>query len=131
MRDLRKFLFMPVLIAISGWAHAGGGPLGIDHEWSLDTSGIWAHRYQTGLEVGVVAIEVGGALWLGNDDRLGHTFWQTVDASAISAIRSAPFWLVKRETMPIRGASPASAGRPNSLSRSCLQILFPLRSVAE
>ena len=70
-------------------AHAGGGPFGIDHELPLDQSGIWARRYQTGLEYGVVAMEAAGSLWFGNDTELGHTFWQTIDASAISGVASA------------------------------------------
>jgi undecaprenyl-diphosphatase len=67
-------------------ARAGGDPLGIDSEVPLDTNGIWARKYQTALENGVIAVEVAGALWLGNDDKLGHTFWQTLDASALSAV---------------------------------------------
>jgi hypothetical protein len=42
-------------------ANAGSGPLGIDHELSLDQHGIWAARYPAGLEYGVLAVEVGGA----------------------------------------------------------------------
>jgi PAP2 superfamily len=67
-------------------AHAGDGPLGIDHELALDQSGIWGRKYQTGLEYGVIAFEVAGSLWLGNDDKLGHTLWQSVDSSVISGI---------------------------------------------
>ncbi|HEY0746436.1 MAG TPA: phosphatase PAP2 family protein [Steroidobacteraceae bacterium] len=65
---------------------AGGGPLGIDSELSLDTNGIWARKYQTALENGVIAAEVAGALWFGNDNPLGHTFWQSIDASVISGL---------------------------------------------
>ena len=56
------------LLAAAGAAHAGDGPFGIDHELTLDQSGIWARKYQTALENGVIATEVVGALWLGNDD---------------------------------------------------------------
>lgn len=58
----------------------------LDYELPLDQNGIWARKYQTGLENGVIALEVAGSLWLGNDNELGHTFWQTIDASAISGI---------------------------------------------
>ena len=34
----------------------------------------------------MIALEVTGSLWLGNDNELGHTFWQTIDASTISRI---------------------------------------------
>ena len=61
-------------------AHAGG-PFGIDHKLALDDDGIWSRKYQQGLEYGVIATEIAGALWLGNDDDLGHTMWQTLDSS--------------------------------------------------
>jgi len=67
-------------------AGAAGGPFGIDHEWALDQHGIWSRSVQNALEYGVVVTEGVGALWLGNDDSVGHTFWQTIDASAMSAI---------------------------------------------
>jgi undecaprenyl-diphosphatase len=70
-------------------ARAGGGLFGIDHELSLDQNGIWARSYQTSLEYGVVALEVAGSLWFGNDTEIGHTFWQTVDASTFSGVAAA------------------------------------------
>jgi hypothetical protein len=45
-------------------------------------------KYQTSLEYGVIAVEISGALWLGNDNELGHTMWQTLDSSIISGIAS-------------------------------------------
>jgi membrane-associated phospholipid phosphatase len=87
-------------------AHAGGGPLGIDHELPLDTNGIWARKYQTALENGVIAVELVGALWLGNDDKLGHTFWQTIDSSVLSGVTAQ---LLKRSfgrARPSQGMGP-------------------------
>jgi len=87
-------------------ARAGGGFLGIDHELSLDEGGIWARKYQTGLETGVIVTEVAGALWLGSDSELGKTFWQTVDSTAISAVAAT---LLKRgfgRARPTQGANP-------------------------
>src|SRR5580692_10710056 len=82
--DRPLLLFMAALMPVC--THAGGGPFGIDHELPLDQNGIWARKYQTGLENGVIALEVAGSLWFGNDNELGHTLWQTVDSSAISAV---------------------------------------------
>jgi len=87
-------------------AHAGGGPLGIDHEWALDQSGIWARKYQTGLETGVLAVELGGALWLGNDNPLGHTFWQTLDSSVISGVAAQGLKLAFSRARPYQGNNP-------------------------
>src|ERR1700747_920644 len=65
---------------------AGGGPFGIDHEWSYDNSGIWARPKQEALEYGMIAFEVGGALWEGADTRFGRTLWQSIDSSAASGL---------------------------------------------
>jgi len=89
-----------------GIAHAGGGPLGLDHEWALDQSGIWARKFQSGLEMGVVAVELGGALWLGNDSPLGHTFWQSVDSSIISGIGAQGLKYAFSRARPNQGDNP-------------------------
>ncbi|HEV7614377.1 MAG TPA: phosphatase PAP2 family protein [Steroidobacteraceae bacterium] len=74
------------LLLLASSAVAGGGPFGIDHELTLDQNGIWARKYQSGLEDAVIAFEVAGSLWFGNDSELGHTLWQTVDSSVISGV---------------------------------------------
>jgi len=89
-----------------GCVHAGGGPLGIDSELALDQNGIWARKYQTGLESGVIAVEVAGALWFGNDNKLGHTFWQTIDATTVSAIGAQLLKYAFSRARPIQGDDP-------------------------
>ncbi|MGE5624282.1 MAG: phosphatase PAP2 family protein [Bacillota bacterium] len=66
--------------------YAAGGPLGIDHRLSYDNSGIWKRNDQLFLERAVILTELGGALWLGGEDRLGRTYWQSLDASIFSAL---------------------------------------------
>ena len=90
----------------SACACAGDGPLGIDHEWSLDQRGIWARKYSVGLEYGVVALETGGALWLGNDSQLGHTFWEAIDASAVSGIGAVALKHIFSRARPDQGGNP-------------------------
>jgi len=83
-RKLRLWLpvlLFPMLVLASSRSYAG-----FDHEWSLDENGIWARKYQTALQDGVIALEVAGSLWYGNADELGHTYWQTVDSSVISGV---------------------------------------------
>ena len=65
---------------------AGGGPFGIDHEWTYDNSGIWKRGNQEVLEYGLIGGEVVGALWEGGETRFGRTLWQSVDASAASGL---------------------------------------------
>lgn len=65
-------------------ALAGGGPLGIDSRLSYDNSGIWARSNQNALIDSMMAVVGAGALWEGGNDRLGKTFWQSVDAGVFS-----------------------------------------------
>ena len=74
-----QLLAIPLSLAW-GCAHAGG----FDHELTLDQHGIWARSNQLALQNTVIGLELGGALFLGNGNELGHTFWQTIDASVIS-----------------------------------------------
>lgn len=95
------FLLTLNILLVSNDAYAG-----FDHEWSLDQSGIWARKYQNGLENGVIVLEVAGSLWLGNDDELGHTFWQTVDSSVISGIGAAVLKRAFGRARPYQGNDP-------------------------
>jgi undecaprenyl-diphosphatase len=58
------------------------------------------------LEVGAVAVEVGGALLLGNDDETGHLFWQSIDASVISGVASLTLKKVTGRARPQQGNDP-------------------------
>jgi undecaprenyl-diphosphatase len=79
---------------------------GFDHELPLDQNGIWARQYQTGLEDGVIALEVVGSVWFGNDNELGHTFWQTIDASAISGVGATLLKHAFSRARPYQGNNP-------------------------
>jgi membrane-associated phospholipid phosphatase len=94
-------LILCLVAFVNPAAHAG-----IDHEWSLDESGIWARKYQSGLEFGVIAVEAGGALWLGNDDQLGHTLWQTIDSSLITSVATEALKRTFSRARPEQGNNP-------------------------
>ncbi len=82
VRDLawkRRFLACALVLVASPGMCAG-----LDHPVTPNHSGIWSHQFTQALEIGVIATEVGGALWLGGESELGHTFWQTVDSSVFS-----------------------------------------------
>ncbi len=67
-------------------ARADGGPFGIDYRPAYDNAGIWKRNYQEMLEYGAPVVLAMGALWEGGDDRLGKTFWQSIDATAAAGI---------------------------------------------
>jgi undecaprenyl-diphosphatase len=83
-------------------AHAGG----FDHELTFDQSGIWARKDQLALQNGVIALEIGGALLLGNDNDVGHTFWQTIDASTISGAIAGVLKYTTGRARPYQGGDP-------------------------
>jgi hypothetical protein len=95
-----------LLSALPLRAHAGDGFLGIDHELDLNQRGIWARKYQLGLEFGVIATEIGGGLWLGNEDELGHALWQTIDATAISSVAAEALKFSFSRARPNQGNDP-------------------------
>ncbi len=105
---LTRLLCLLVLLGTLGAAptHAASGPLGIDHEWTLDQSGIWKRSLQVDLEVGVIALEAGGALWLGNDDPLGHTFWQAADSSVVAGVAANVLKYTVGRARPTQGDNP-------------------------
>ena len=94
-------LLFPMLVLASSRSYAG-----FDHEWSLDENGIWARKYQTALQNGVIALEVAGSLWYGNDDELGHTYWQTVDSSVISGVAAQLLKYGFSRARPYQGDNP-------------------------
>jgi membrane-associated phospholipid phosphatase len=61
---------------------------GFDHKVPFDESGIWNRNVQKGVEYGAIAAVVGGALWEGGETRVGRTFWQAVDSTALGAVTS-------------------------------------------
>jgi undecaprenyl-diphosphatase len=89
-------------------ALAAGGPLGIDHEWNYDNSGIWNRRYQNALLYGLVGGELIGGVWEGGDSRVGRTLWQSIDASAAGAVTSEVLKYAFSRVRPID-----SGGNPN------------------
>lgn len=105
---------------------AGGGFLGIDHEWSYDDSGIWKRSNQEVLEYGLIVGEVGGALWEGGETRVGRTLWQSVDASAASGIVA---YVMKYAFSRVR--PNASNGDPNLWFKGKGNESFPSGEVTE
>jgi len=94
-------LLLPMLVLTSSRSYAG-----FDHEWSLDENGIWARKYQTALQDGVIALELAGSLWYGNDDELGHTYWQTLDSSVISGVAAQLLKYGFSRARPYQGDNP-------------------------
>ena len=70
----------------SGFACAGGGPLGIDHRLNYDDSGIWKRSVQNDVLGLVVTGTIAAAFWEGGETRIGKTLWQSVDSVLISTV---------------------------------------------
>ena len=87
-------------------AYAGGGPLGIDYRLTYDNSGIWARSNQNAL-IDTMMVFVGvGALWEGGEDRLGKTFWQSVDAGVASGVAATALKYAFSRARPSQTSNP-------------------------
>ena len=95
-----------ILAAHAPVALAGGGPLGIDYRLSYDDSGIWARSNQNALINGMMAFVGVGALWEGGEDRLGKTFWQSVDAGVFSGVAATALKYIFSRERPSQTSDP-------------------------
>jgi undecaprenyl-diphosphatase len=91
-----------LLILVTGCSIAGG----VDHLVEFDDSGIWKRTNQTALINLLIAGEVAGALWEGGETRLGKTFWQSIDSSAIGALSSEALKRIFTRSRPDQSPDP-------------------------
>ena len=105
-------------------AQADGGPLGIDHRWNYDNSGIWKRSNQDLLRYGALVAAIGLALWEGDGSRLGQAAWQSVDSVVLAGVTAeAAKRVFGRER-------PGYANDPNQWFKSRNRS-FPSGEVAE
>ena len=104
--NLTAMVAMAALSMFTPQAHAAGGPLGIDHEWNYDNSGIWSTSTQSTLEYSLVALELAGALWEGGDTRFGRTLWKSIDSSVAASITTEILKKGFSRRRPIDGNDP-------------------------
>jgi undecaprenyl-diphosphatase len=89
-----------------GISHASGGPFGIDHRLHYDNSGVWKRSNQTALIYGTIVTVGVGALAFGDDNKLGDTFWRSVDAMVISGVGTTAMKYTFRRERPSQTADP-------------------------
>ena len=108
-----------LLLSLLACAHAASGPLGIDHRLHYDNRGIWKRSTQIKLEYGTALTVLGGSLLLGDQDKLGDTFWRSLDAVAFSsASAQALKWTFQRER-------PSDTNNPNRFFKGVHNQSFP------
>jgi membrane-associated phospholipid phosphatase len=121
------FVYLCALLAAAGVsspAHAGSGLLGLDHRIAYDNSGIWKRTTQVDLIYGTVLVVGGGALALGDDSKLGDTFWRSVDALAVTAATTT----VAKYTF--QRERPSATSNPNLFFQGSHAQSFPSGEVA-
>ena len=105
MRPISKWFLMVFVLALPLAARAGG-PFGIDHRIAYDNSGIWARSNQNALMDATIVTVLGGSLLFGDQDKLGDTFWRSLDSTAgASLIALGGKYIFQRER-PRQDASP-------------------------
>ncbi|GGY24393.1 hypothetical protein GCM10008098_17490 [Rhodanobacter panaciterrae] len=106
MPALRSWLFSAAMLLASGSACAAGGPLGIDHRLHYDNSGIWKRTNQNVLMYGTILTVAGGAFAFGDQDKLGDTFWRSVDALVITSIGTEALKFTFQRERPTQTSNP-------------------------
>ncbi len=95
-----------LLILAPATAFAGGGPFGIDHELGKGDTGVFNRGAQVGLEYGSIAFITAGSLILGNNNKLGHEFWQSADSAVFAGLSAQVLKFAFRRARPIQGHGP-------------------------
>jgi undecaprenyl-diphosphatase len=128
--SIQRFI-LPVLLTVAtlcaspSAALADNGPFGIDHRVAYDNSGIWNRNVQKDVEYATALMVIGGALWEGGDDRLGKTFWQSLDSTVFSVGTAQVMkWTFSRER-------PDQTANPNAFFKGAGNQSFPSGEVAE
>jgi undecaprenyl-diphosphatase len=124
----RLFCLLALALACAGVppraAQAGDGPFGIDHRIAYDNSGIWARNNQTLLIGGTILTVIGGSIILGDQDKLGDTFWRSLDSMALSAaVAQGGKWIFQRQR-------PSQTDDPNQFFKGTRYQSFPSGEVA-
>ncbi|RDI97568.1 phosphatase PAP2 family protein [Dyella solisilvae] len=122
---MRTRLTVALALALaSGPTWAGSGILGMDHLVAYDDSGIWKRSNQEILIYGTIVTVAGGALWLGDNDQLGNTFWRSVDSMVVTAAGTQVLkWTFQRER-------PSQTDNPNKWFQGWHAQSFPSGEVA-
>lgn len=119
MRRSCCLLFAVLMVVVPVTAQAASGPFGIDHLITYDNSGIWQRHTQKVLMGATIVTVVGGSLLLGDQDKLGDTFWRSLDSMAVSsAISQAAKWTFQRER-------PSQTSDPNKFFQGIRYQSFP------
>jgi acid phosphatase family membrane protein YuiD len=105
-----RFLWCSLALALGAsvtqTAVAAGGPLGIDHRWNYDDSGIWKRKNQLALMDLMIVGEIGGGLWEGGESRLGKTYWRAIDSSVAAGVSAQVLKVVFHRERPTETDNP-------------------------
>jgi PAP2 superfamily len=93
-------------LLISAPGTAGGGLFGLDHLVQKDDHGIWARKNQLLLIDTLLAGEVTVALWDGGDTRLGHTMWNSIDATLAGGLAAEGLKVIFARARPDQSSNP-------------------------
>ncbi len=124
---MRRLIALFVIVGIGFPLHpvqAGGGPFGIDHRLAVDNSGIWARNNQKLLIGATIVTVVGGSLALGDQNKLGDTFWRSLDSMAVSAV------IAQGGKLIFQRERPSQTDDPNQFFKGAQYQSFPSGEVA-
>ena len=122
--SIRRLATLVLMLACCSPSWAGSGILGLDHPVTYDNSGIWKRSNQEILIYGTIVTVGAGALWFGDDNKLGDTFWRSVDSMAVTAISTQALkWTFQRER-------PSETNNPNKWFQGLHAQSFPSGEVA-
>ena len=107
MRTIQWLLLSAGLSAfMPAETHGADGLLGIDHRLGYDDRGVWKRRNQFLVQDATALVVVASALWEGDQTRLGHTSWQSIDSIALGTASAAVLKVAFGRARPAQSDNP-------------------------
>lgn len=103
MHRLSSLLFLLLSPLFSEICTAGDF---LDHRLKQDTGGVFATSIQDAVPIALGLSAAGCAVWLGNQDRLGKTCWESVESIAISGVATVGLQYLTGRQSPLETDSP-------------------------
>jgi PAP2 superfamily len=100
-----RFALLSMLAGIFS-LHTAPARAGIDHVVTKDTSGIYDLGVQDAVPVVLALSAAGCALWLGTEDRLGKTCWESGESAVASALAAEGLQWITGRRSPSQTSDP-------------------------
>ena len=107
MISIWRALMLPALVlAVTPSQAQNCGWSRVDHVVSYNASGMWNPTVYRSIVGGLTLAQIGGAVWQGDETRIGKTMWQGIDSEIIGGVSATVGKYIFTRARPNEGGNP-------------------------